>query len=107
MRNLLAVARNLFVALVVVIFIGACTYVPVKEVKKCAKVVDVQMMRGYFLGIFPDADYTISPYLVLDNGKRLEVSTFGYGKWGDDLLETIKKERVGKNYCRIEYEKVK
>src|SRR3989344_8612809 len=96
------------VAMFVIIAFGACTTeVPVKEVKKCAKIVDVKLFQRYLLGFFPN---TFGPfaYKILDNGKRVEIDKTTYYKWGTaNWLETAKEMEIRKNYCWTEYEKLK
>lgn len=97
---------NVVVALFAIITLGACTTEEVKEVKKCAKVVDVKLFKNYFLG---SPDRGLRVYKILDNGKRVKTSPSFYldlddaGGW----LESAKKMEIGKNYCWNEYEKIK
>ncbi len=94
-------------ALFAIIALGACIEAPVKQVKKCAKVVDVKLFQEYFLGII-ESSHDPKPYKILDNGKRVEIYGIRYYKWGaENWLETAKEMEIGKNYCWTEYEKLK
>ena len=95
-------------ALFTIIALGACTTeVPVKEVKKCYKVVDVKLFQSYLLGVFPNR-FGPFAYKILDNDKRVEIDETDYYKWGTaNWLENAKEMEIGKNYCWTEYEKLK
>lgn len=92
-------------ALFAIIALEACIEVPVKQVRKCAKVVDVKVYQKYFLGFLPDRD--ISVYKILDNGKRVGIDYISNAFDASDWLENAKNMKIGKNYCWIEYEKIK
>lgn len=98
---------NVVVALFAIITLGACTTEEVKEVKKCAKVIDVKLFQGHFLGLLPIQEWHV--YKILDNGKRVRISPANYYKWGgtNNWFETAKEMEIGNDYCWNEYEKIK
>ena len=99
--------KKLFSLLITVSLLGACTEVSVKQVEKCAKVVDVKMFRSYFLGTFPER-FEPDAYKIFDNGKRIKIYQIDYEPVGKEKwIDTAKRMNVGNNYCWTEYEKVK
>lgn len=94
-------------ALFVAVALGACTEVPVKQVEKCAKVVDVKVLKRYFLGIPQNSSYfsTIWVYKILDNGNQVEINPLDYN-WRNNL-KVAKDMETGKNHCWTEYERIK
>lgn len=93
-------------ALFVILALGACTEVPVRQVEKCAQVVDVQLFKDYFFGIFTDS-FDVEPYRVLDNGRRVRTHRHFYQGGVGNWLELAKEVEIGKQYCWTEYEKLK
>lgn len=92
--------------LFIIIALSACTEVPVKQVEKCAKVVDVKVYQNYLLGFLPERD--ISVYKILDNGKRIRIDPTDYYKFGvNSWFDNAKNMEIGKNYCWMEYERIK
>ena len=97
-------------ALFAVVALGACTEVPVKQVTKCAKVVDVKLFKSYLLGII---ESRTSPelYKVLDNGKRVMYYNFDedyqYYSNMEKRLRAARTMEVGTDYCWTEYERIK
>ncbi|MBI2446773.1 MAG: hypothetical protein HYV51_03105 [Parcubacteria group bacterium] len=98
--------RMAFLAMFAIIAFGACTEVPVKQVEQCAKVVDIEMFREYFIGNFFGGPVYV--YEILDNGKRVKIDEVNYyHQVNTQWLRNIKMMKIGTNHCWIEYEKLK
>lgn len=94
-------------ALFVTIAFGACTEVPVRQVEKCATVIDVIMSQYYLFGVLSEEEQP-RIYKILDNGKYVRIYRENYYMLGvKNWLENAKKMEIGRNYCWTEYERIK
>lgn len=86
--------------LILPILLVACIETPVKEVRECSRVERKEVTRQYWYG-FPLDNVYYKSYLVLKNGKKIDVTSW----FREDIDSWLERESdgSGKTYCYIEY----